>query len=61
MMDDKNNELSERMTQIWGESIKEFIEFRKQYAKKYRGRIQEFDPQIIWYFCFEKSESTYNK
>lgn len=52
MMDDKNNELSERMTQIWGESIKEFIEFRKQYAKKYRGRIQEFDPQIIWYFCF---------
>lgn len=61
MMDDKNNELSERITQIGSKSIRELFEFQKQYAKKYRGRIQEFDPQIIWYFCFEKSESTYNK
>ena len=36
MMDDKNNELSERITQIGSKSIRELFEFQKQYAKKYR-------------------------
>lgn len=58
-MTETNDCLPEQDEQM--EFISDLQKFYIEYAKRYRGRIGEFDPNMREELCFHMSMSTYNK